>query len=130
MAHVTSTASHARVSTRANGLQVTVREVLAVRDVLLAAGPDDFLQPVNFREQMDAQMTGTMDEDGGCGSTLLLLLVLCCCSGRCHACARSREVESAKDGPTTPSVFLCLLFVWSGESAPLLCTMSVQWDGA
>ncbi|KAF5843139.1 hypothetical protein DUNSADRAFT_2175 [Dunaliella salina] len=47
------------------GQEVTVREVLAVRDVLLAAGPDDFLQPVNFREQMDAQMTGTMDEDVG-----------------------------------------------------------------
>ena len=47
-----------------HAMQVSVREVLAVRDVLLAAGPGDFLQPVNFREQMDAQMTSTMDEDG------------------------------------------------------------------
>lgn len=37
-----------------------------MRDVLMAAGPDDFLQPVNFREQMGAQMTSTMDEDGRC----------------------------------------------------------------
>jgi len=44
--------------------QVSVREVLSVRDVMLAAGPEDFLQPVNFREQMDAQMTSNMDEDG------------------------------------------------------------------